>query len=125
MDSAIDLLGACASLTEYWSPRVVGTLNGDYVKVAKVRGTFTWHKHDDQDEFFLVLRGELEIAFEGGRSVTLRPGQFYVVPRNTLHCPSAAQECCIALIEPQETKHTGDVVSPLTRSIEAQLGEGA
>ncbi len=121
MQNAIELQAACAELAEYWSPRVVGRLNGDYVKVAKVLGEFVWHDHRDQDEFFLVLRGRLTIALEGDRSVTIGPGEFYVVPRGVRHCPSAAEETWIVLIEPIETAHTGDLVSARTRSIDEQL----
>lgn len=122
MISSIDLLAALDGLTEHWSPRVVGRVNDQYVKVAKVLGELVWHKHDDEDELFLVLRGRLRIQFEGGRETALEEGQFCVVPRGTMHNPVADAECGIALIETVTTRHTGDVETPRTRSIAEQIG---
>ena len=118
----VDLHAAADRLTEHWSPRIVGRVNDQYVKVAKVLGELAWHKHDDEDELFLILRGRLRIQFEGGRETVLEAGQFCVVPRGTLHNPIADEECAIALIETVTTKHTGDLDTPRTRSIEEQLG---
>lgn len=115
-----DLLAAARSLTELWSPRVVAELNGQYVKVAKVQGEFVWHDHADQDEMFLVLDGIFHIELRD-RSVRLGPGQIFVVPRGVEHRPHAPETCCIALFEPIETRHTGAVVTPLTRGIDEQL----
>ena len=118
----VDLRATADRLTEHWSPRVVGRVNDQYVKVAKVLGELAWHKHDDEDELFLILRGQLRIQFEDGRETVLEAGQFCVVPRGTLHNPVADEECAIALIETVTTKHTGDLDTPRTRSIEEQLG---
>lgn len=107
------------AVTEYWSPRIVSQVNDQFVKVAKAKGEFTWHKHDDEDELFYVLRGRLRILYDD-REVELGPGDLHVVPRDTLHKPVAEQECWLCLIETVTTKHTGDVVSPLTRSVEEQ-----
>lgn len=112
---------ALESVTEHWSPRVIGRVNDQYVKVAKLKGQLVWHKHDNEDEMFLVVYGQLKIELEG-RSVLLKPGDFYVIPKNTLHNPVAEKECGIALIETVSTKHTGDVVDPRTKTIEKQLG---
>ena len=109
-------------IDDYWSPRVIGTVNDQYIKVAKLKGTFTWHKHDDEDELFYVLKGQLVIEYEDS-SVTLDAGDFHVVPKGTLHNPVAEDECWIALIETMSTKHTGDVVTARTKSIEQQLGD--
>lgn len=111
---------ALGSVTEHWSPRVVAAVNNHYVKVAKLRGQLAWHKHDNQDEMFIVVAGRLTIELENG-SVQLGPGDFYVVPRNTMHNPVAEEECHIMLIEPIETLHTGDVQTPLTKTIQQQL----
>ena len=116
-----DLMAACASVEEYWSPKIVARVNDQYVKVAKVLGEFTWHSHAEEDELFYVLRGVLKIRYEGGRTVELGPGSMHVVPRGVLHNPLAEEECWMVLIEPVATKHTGDVVTPLTKSIERQL----
>ena len=118
----VDLRTAVDGLTAHWSPRVVGRVNDQYVKVAKLLGELAWHRHDGEDELFLILRGRLRIQFEGGRETVLEEGQFCVVPRGTLHNPVADEECAIALIETVTTKHTGDLHTPRTRSIEEQLG---
>jgi mannose-6-phosphate isomerase-like protein (cupin superfamily) len=122
MIAKIDLRTAVDSLTEHWTPRVVGRVNDQYVKVAKLLGELAWHKHDDEDELFLVLRGRLRIQFEDGRETSLEEGQFCVVPRGTMHNPIADEECSIALVETVTTKHTGDVRTLRTRSIAEQLG---
>ncbi|HEX7154956.1 MAG TPA: cupin domain-containing protein [Thermoanaerobaculia bacterium] len=106
----------------HWSPKVIGRVNDQYLKVAKVKGTLAWHKHDAEDELFLVMRGELRIELENSDPVTLREGDFYVVPRGVMHNPVAEEECWIVLIETVTTHHTGGVETPLTRSIEEQLG---
>ena len=114
---------ACSALPELWSPRVVGQVNDQYIKVARVHGEFPWHAHAYEDEMFYVLRGALTIgrsAADGG-PVTLQPGQFFVVPRGIRHNTSAAEETWIALIETVSTKHTGGEPTPLTRSIVEQL----
>jgi len=116
----IDFEAEFARLTDHWSPRVVGRVNDQYVKVAKLQGEFVWHAHADEDELFLVMRGRLVIQLEDGE-VTLGPGQAVVVPRGVRHNPMAAEECWVVLVEPVATKHTGDVVTDRTRSIDEQL----
>ena len=116
----MNLVEAARELAEYWSPRVVGCVNDQYVKVAKLRGELVWHKHDREDELFLVLEGSLNIEYED-RVVELKPGDFHVVPRGTMHNPTCEEECLIALIETTTTEHTGDVVTDKTRSISEQL----
>jgi mannose-6-phosphate isomerase-like protein (cupin superfamily) len=118
--AATPLLEACAALTEHWSPKVVGRVNDAYVKVAKLLGEFVWHRHEHEDEMFLVLKGTLEIRYEDA-SVTLQAGEFAIVPKGVLHQPVAREECLIALIEPVATLHTGTTVSPLTKTIAQQL----
>ena len=121
MISSINLLQSCAELTDLWSPKVIGQVNDQYIKVVKLQGEFVWHKHDHEDELFQVLRGSMRIQIQGQPDVELSPGDFCVIPRGTLHNPIAEQECWIALIETVTTQHTGDVESPRTRSIEDQL----
>jgi quercetin dioxygenase-like cupin family protein len=121
MIGAINLEAAFDGVTEHWSPRVVARVNDQYVKVAKVKGQLAWHKHDAEDELFQVVRGRLRIEFEGGRDVVLNEGEFCVVPKGVMHNPVADKECWIVLIETVTTQHTGDVVTPLTKSIEQQL----
>ncbi len=108
------------AVNEYWSPKVVGELNGQYLKIAKVKGAFVWHDHAHEDELFWIIRGRLDIALRDG-AVTLREGDFYIIPKGVEHKPSAEEECWIALLEPKSTKHTGDVESELTKSVEDQL----
>ena len=117
----VNLLKELEFVDDYWSPRVVGEVNDQYVKVAKLKGTFTWHKHDSEDELFYVLKGQLVIEYEDDR-VVLSEGDFHIVPRGTMHNPVAEDECWIALIETVTTKHSGDVITDKTRSIEEQLG---
>jgi mannose-6-phosphate isomerase-like protein (cupin superfamily) len=116
----VDPRALAANLTEFWSPRVIGALDDNYVKVAKVRGELVWHRHDDQDELFFVLQGRLRLRLPD-REVELGPGELFVVPKGVQHLPVADEECLMMLIERKDTAHTGDVVSERTRSIEEQL----
>ena len=112
---------ALDDVREPWFPGVVARVNDHYLKVAKVEGELTWHAHEGQDELFLVLRGRLRIELEDG-AVELEEGDVWVVPAGVRHNPVAEEECWIALVEPVDTEHTGGEPSPLTRSIEEQLG---
>lgn len=109
-------------VTDLWSPKVIGRVNDQYVKIAKVHGEFMWHKHDGEDEMFLIVKGRLRIQFEAGE-VDLGPGDFHIVPKGVMHNPVAADECWVMLIEPVTTEHTGGVNSPLTKTIQQQLGQ--
>jgi len=110
-----------ARVTELWSPRVIAQVNDQYVKIARLKGEFTWHKHDDEDELFYVVKGRMRIQFEMG-NVELAAGDLHVVPKGVLHNTAADEECWIMLIETVTTRHTGDVQNEMTRSIEQQLG---
>ena len=116
----VDLAAAAAALPDLWSPRVVARVNDQYLKVARVQGEFVWHAHADEDELFMIVRGRLVMQLEDGE-VTLGPGQCLVVPRGMRHNPMAAEECWVVLAEPVATKHTGEVMSDRTRTIEEQL----
>lgn len=109
-----------AKLTEHWSPRVVAELDDSYVKVAKVLGTLAWHAHENEDELFYVLKGTLKIEMED-RTVVLREGEAFVVPKGVRHNPIAEQECHVMLIERKSTLHTGTEVTAKTRSLAEQL----
>jgi len=111
-------------LEKYWTPRVVGRINDQFVKVAKLKGELAWHKHDDEDEMFLVLEGRLRIEYEDRAAVLLSEGEFHIVPKGVKHNPVCEEECLIALIEPATTRHTGDLVIDRTVSIEDQLQPG-
>jgi len=111
---------AFESITDYWSPKIIGEVNGQYIKIAKLKGAFVWHKHEKEDELFLIVKGELTIELKD-ITVHLKEGDGYVVPKNTLHNPSCKEECWVMLIEPKETLHTGNVKIARSKSIEDQL----
>jgi mannose-6-phosphate isomerase-like protein (cupin superfamily) len=108
------------SLTEFWSPRIVGELDDSYVKVAKVHGVFGWHNHEHEDELFYILEGRLRIEMEAG-AVEIGEGEMFVVPKGVQHNPVAEQECLVMLIERKSTLHSGNVVNEHTRSLDDQL----
>ena len=89
-----NLLQAAKQLSDYWSPRVVGQINDQYVKVAKVKGELVWHKHDLEDEMFLILEGRLRIEYEDGHYVDLEQGDMHIVPRGTMHNRCATESVC-------------------------------
>ena len=99
--------------SDHWNPRIVGDLNGQQVKLAKLQGEFVWHSHADEDELFLILKGTLRMELRD-RTLTVREGEFIIVPRGVEHRPVAAEEVHLMLFEPAAIKHTGDVESPLT-----------
>ena len=99
---------------DHWNPRIVGELNGQHVKLAKMRGEFVWHAHAGEDEMFLVLRGGFRMEFRDRPAVTLGAGEFLIVPRGVEHRPVAEQECSNLLFEPAQIHHTGGVESELT-----------
>lgn len=102
------------SFDEKWTPKVVAELNGQYVKVVKLQGDYVWHHHDDEDEMFLVVSGDLTVHFrdqdaDDTRAVHLQEGEFVVVPRGVEHKPSAPGSCEVVLFEPASTRNTGNV----------------
>ena len=102
---------------ERWSPRIVGELNDSYVKLAKLKGEFVWHKHEKEDELFLVVKGTLVIKLRE-RDLVIHEGEFAVIPRGVEHCPVAEEEVHVMLLEPKSTINTGDQVNE--RTVEAQ-----
>ena len=110
----ITLAAKLAGFTEHWQPRTVAEFNGHDIMVAKVQGEFVWHKHDDTDDLFLVLQGELTIELRD-RSVTLRKGELFVVPRGVEHRPIATEEVHMLLIESSGTPNTGDPATAAAR----------
>ena len=102
-----NLADKLALITEHWSPRIVGALNGQELKLAKLKGTFVWHSHPEADELFLVIRGRLDIRLRDG-FVSLSEGEFYIVPRGVEHLPVAEEECEVLMLEPAGTLNTGD-----------------
>ncbi len=120
MNATVTPSAIAAGLTEFWSPRVVGEVDDAYIKVAKVKGVLAWHSHTDEDELFYVLKGQFKIEMRD-RTVVLNAGEMFVVPKGVEHNPIADDECHIMLIERKTTKHTGDVVSEKTRTLDEQL----
>jgi mannose-6-phosphate isomerase-like protein (cupin superfamily) len=114
MTGKVNLLEKLAMLDGYYEPGIVGYLNDYKLQVVRVKGEFVWHKHDDTDDFFLVVRGRLTIQLRD-RDVELEEGELFVVPRGVEHCPKADEEALVLLIEPRGTRNTGDVDSDLTR----------
>jgi mannose-6-phosphate isomerase-like protein (cupin superfamily) len=98
---------------DHWSPRIVGELNGQHVKLVKFQGEFVWHHHDQEDELFLVIRGRFRMEFRD-RQVWLDEGEFLIVPRGVEHRPVAEDEVHVLLFEPASTRNTGDVEDPRT-----------
>jgi len=113
MKNPIDLADKLALFSEHWSPKVVARLNDYEIKLVKIKGEFVWHDHADTDELFLVVEGALTIRLPDGE-VTLGPGQLFVVPRGVEHCPAAAEEAALVLIEPTGVVNTGDAGGALT-----------
>ena len=107
-DTVVNLAEKLAQIAEHWSPRTVGQLNDLHIKVVKLQGEFVWHQHDDTDEFFLVLSGEMTIQLADRADVTLGAGEFFIVPKGVQHRPAAEHECEVVLLEPAGTVNTGD-----------------
>ncbi|WP_067170215.1 cupin domain-containing protein [Microtetraspora niveoalba] len=125
-NTPIDLRAALAGFDQLWSPRIVTRVNDYDVRVAKVAGEHVWHAHDDTDEFFLVIEGELSIALRDGvsgeRAVTLPQGSVFVVPRGVEHRPSSALGASILLFEPTGTSSVGDRHEEIPGHVDATTG---
>ncbi len=113
----VNLAEKLRSFNETWVPKVVGELNGQHVKVVKLEGEYVWHKHDAEDEMFLVIEGNVKIELRD-RTIDLHPGEFFIVPRGIEHRPVAPTLSQVVLFEPATTRNTGDVEHAYT--IEAQ-----
>jgi mannose-6-phosphate isomerase-like protein (cupin superfamily) len=113
---AINLAQKLAMFSDHYKPRTVGQFNGHDLMVAKLKGPFSWHKHDDTDDFFLVLKGQLTIQMRE-RSVHLGPGELFVVPKGVEHCPVAEDEAHVLLIEATGTPNTGDATTAAPRVV--------
>jgi mannose-6-phosphate isomerase-like protein (cupin superfamily) len=113
---AVNLAAKLATFAEYYQPRTIARFNDNDVMVVKLKGEFVWHKHDETDDFFLVLDGHLVIELRD-RNVTLGPGELFVVPRGVEHRPVAAEEVHLLLIEPSGTPNTGDPATAAPRRV--------
>ncbi len=113
MRDKVNLAEKFALLDEHYAPGIVGYLNDYKLQIVKLKGPFVWHKHDETDDFFLVIRGHLTIHLRG-RDVELDAGELFVVPRGVEHCPEAEEETEVLLIEPDGTVNTGDAGGEMT-----------
>ncbi len=113
---AINLAAKLSTFSDHWQPRVVGQFNGNDLMVVKVKGEFVWHKHDDTDDFFLVLKGRIDIQMREV-IVALGPGEMFVVPKGIEHRPIAVEEAHILLIEPRGTPNTGNAKTAAARTV--------
>jgi len=113
VDDSINLAEKFDLLTRPYEPGIIGYLNDYKLQIVKVQGPFVWHKHDDTDDFFLVVRGRLTIHLRD-RDIELQEGELFVVPRGVEHCPEADEDAHVLLIEPRGTVNTGDAGGSLT-----------
>jgi mannose-6-phosphate isomerase-like protein (cupin superfamily) len=111
--SVINIQEKFKLFSDLWSPKKVGELNGQQILLAKLKGAFVFHKHDDEDELFMVIKGSLDIELRH-KTITLNQGEFYIVPKGVEHKPIAKEEVHIVLFEPLGIKHTGDVIADIT-----------
>lgn len=110
------------SVSDYFSPKVVGSVNDVFIKIAKIKGDkIPWHNHENEDELFYILEGSLLFEVENQAPFTMNTGDYFIVPQGVNHKVSAVEECKLMLIENKTTAHTGKVDSEITRSIEEQL----
>lgn len=116
----VSLHSALDRITEHWSPRVCAELNDIQFKLAKIKGEFVWHQHDETDEAFLILKGEMVMRLRDG-DLLLKEGDLYVVPKGVEHCPVADEECHIMLVEPRGVVNTGKAGGPLTAEVDKPL----
>lgn len=105
---AVNLEQKLSMVKDHWNPKIIGELNDSYVKVVKLKGEFVWHHHDEEDELFLVVKGQLLMRFRDG-NVTVSAGEFIIVPRGVEHLPVAQEEVHLVLFEPKTTLNTGNV----------------
>ncbi len=116
MNSKVEVIDVSSKLeqfSDYWHPKILAELNESYVKVVKLKGEFVWHQHAGEDELFWVIKGKLVIKLRD-QEITLRPGQFVVIPRGVEHLPVAAEEVHVLLLEPKTTLNTGNVTNDRT-----------
>lgn len=113
----VNLAEKFSQMTQFWSPRIAGELNESFVKLAKLKGEFVWHHHENEDEMFLVVQGRLTIKLRSG-DVQLEAGEFVIIPKGVEHCPVAQEEVQVLLLEPKSTLNTGNVHND--RTVEAE-----
>lgn len=118
----MNLKDAFVSLGKYFSPKIIGEVNDQYIKVVKIKGQeVPWHNHENEDELFYIIDGQLLMEIENQLEFTMKKGDLFVVKKGTNHRVSSKAECLIMLIEPKTTEHTGKVKSAISKSIEEQI----
>ena len=111
----INLLEKFSLFEKQWTPHIIGELNGQYVKLAKLKDDFVWHSHENEDELFMVFKGTLKMDFRDGRTVTVQEGEILIVPKGVEHRPYTEGDIVFCLLfEPKATAHTGNVASDMT-----------
>ncbi len=116
MVTKVNLADKLSLFNDHWHPRIVGDLNDSYVKLTKLKGEFVWHSHEQEDEMFLVVQGQLVIRVRDQEDVVLNDGEFVIIPRGVEHQPFAPEEVHVLLLEPKTTLNTGNVVNERTRA---------
>ena len=108
-------------INDHWNPRIAGELNGQYIKLVKFQGPFTWHHHDNEDELFMVIKGRFRMDYRdelnANQEVWIEEGEMIIVPRGVEHCPVADEECEVLLFEPKSTLNTGNVQDEFTKPV--------
>lgn len=118
----INIAQKLALFTDYWNPRIAGELNGQHIKLAKFKGEFVWHKHENEDEMFMVIKGEFAMELRD-KIIDIKEGEMIIIPKGTEHRPVAKDEVHIMLFEPVSTLNTGDVKNELTRDTLEKISE--
>ena len=113
--NAVNIASKFSMIEEFWSPRIAGELNDSYVKLAKLKGEFVWHHHENEDELFLVVKGKLLIKLRE-RDIWLEEGEFAIIPKGIEHCPVAEEEVQVLLLEPKSTLNTGNIHNERTKT---------
>ncbi|REH52311.1 mannose-6-phosphate isomerase-like protein (cupin superfamily) [Tenacibaculum gallaicum] len=117
----INIQKEAEKLKDYFSPKIVSEVNNEYVKLAKIKGEdIPWHNHENEDELFYIINGNLLMEIENQPNFTMKTGDLYVVPKGINHRVSSSEDCLIMLIETKSTKHTGEIITPITKSIDNQ-----
>src|SRR6185369_6573156 len=115
----INLSEKLSLISDYWNPRIAGELNGQYIKLVKFQGPFTWHHHDNEDELFMVAKGRFRMDYQDENGATretwIEEGEMIIVPRGVEHCPVAEEECHVLLFEPMSTLNTGNTENKFTK----------
>ena len=114
MTEKVNIEQKLSLFSDYWNPRIAGELNGQHIKLVKFKGEFTWHKHDNEDEMFYVIKGSFTMKLRDG-DIDINENEFIIIPKGVEHCPSAKEEVSVMLFEPVSTINTGNVKGEFTK----------